>query len=218
MSGNTQVGWKRGDTGGGVFSDGEPPFLTLQVNEKEERDRDLELMRQIAAGNLTAFAQFYDRHSTFIYSVACGILHDASEAEDVCQETFVQIWEQARQFDPKLGKASSWTAALVRNKSIDRLRATRRRVDFAEKAGEEFSIEKISETVNDGVYGREKAALIQSAILDLPEEQRRAIELAFFTGLTQHEISEKLNTPLGTIKARIRRGLLKLRDHLGGIQ
>jgi RNA polymerase sigma-70 factor (ECF subfamily) len=105
----------------------------------------------------------------------------------------------------------------VRNKAIDRIRASQRRIHLAEDAGLENAITRVEETVNETVFGHEKATLIQSAILELPADQRRAIELAFFSGLTQHEIAEKLKEPLGTIKARIRRGLLKLRDQLEGL-
>ncbi len=193
------------------------PYFAPSVNEQENKELDVELLRQIADGNRAAFAQFYDRHSTLMFSVACKILSDTSEAEDVLQEVFVQIWEKAKSFDPKLGKASSWAAILVRNKAIDRLRASQRRTRLAEDAEAEFVLPDSSESANDAAYGHEKAKLIQSAIGSLPEEQRRAIELAYFSGLTQNEISEKLGEPLGTIKARIRRGLLKLRDQLEGL-
>ena len=96
-------------------------FLTQSVNESEAQDRDIELLRQIAAGDRTAFAEFYDRHATLMFSVAAKILNDPGEAEDVLQEAFVQIWEKAGRFNPKLGRASSWAAILVRNKAIDRI-------------------------------------------------------------------------------------------------
>jgi RNA polymerase sigma-70 factor (ECF subfamily) len=192
-------------------------FATL-VNEQESKDRDIELLRQIAAGDRMSFAEFYDRHSTLMFSVACKILNDTNEAEDVLQEAFVQIWEKAGKFDPKLGKASSWAAILVRNKAIDRIRASQRRTRLAEEAGaEQGTAANGEDTANETIYGHEKANLVQSAIVELPVEQRQAIELAYFSGLTQDEISKKLNQPLGTIKARIRRGLLKLRDQLEGI-
>jgi RNA polymerase sigma-70 factor (ECF subfamily) len=194
-------------------------YLTKPVNEQEGQDRDIELLRQIAGGDRMAFAEFYDRHSTLMFSVASKILNDATEAEDVLQEVFVQIWEKAGKFNPKLGKASSWAAILVRNRAIDRIRASQRRTRLAEEAGVEHAITtEVSDTANEAVHGHEKAQLIQSAIVELPAEQRRAIELAYFSGLTQDEISKKLNEPLGTIKARIRRGLLKLRDQLEGVQ
>jgi RNA polymerase sigma-70 factor (ECF subfamily) len=192
-------------------------FATL-VNEQESQDRDIELLRQIAAGDRVSFAEFYDRHSPLMFSVACRILRDTSEAEDVLQEAFVQIWEKAAKFDPKLGKANSWAAILVRNKAVDRIRASQRRTRLAEEAGAEQVIAgNVDDTANEAVYGHEKTLLIQSAIVELPGEQRQAIELAYFSGLTQDEISKKLNQPLGTIKARIRRGLLKMRDQLEGI-
>ena len=193
-------------------------FITRFVNEQENKERDIELLRLIAESNRAAFAEFYDRHSTLMFSVAAKILKDSGEAEDVLQETFVQIWEKATNFDPQLGKASSWVCILVRNKAIDRIRASQRRSRLAEAAGAEFNlVAEADETANEAVHGREHAKLIQSAIIGLPAEQRHAIELAFFSGLTQDEISQKLNEPLGTIKARIRRGLLKLRDQLEGL-
>jgi RNA polymerase sigma-70 factor (ECF subfamily) len=193
-------------------------FPTKPVNQPEAQDRDVELLRQIAGGDRAAFAEFYDRHSALMFSVASKILKDASEAEDVLQEAFLQIWEKAGKFDPKLGKASSWAAILVRNKAVDKIRASQRRWRLAEEAGTAHAIaEEAADTVNDSLQGHEQARLIQSAIVGLPGEQRQAIELAYFSGLTQDEISKKLNTPLGTIKARIRRGLLKLRDQLEGL-
>ncbi|HEY4416105.1 MAG TPA: sigma-70 family RNA polymerase sigma factor [Verrucomicrobiae bacterium] len=193
-------------------------FFTPAVNEQEHQDRDVELLRQIAEGNRAAFAEFYDQHSTLMFSVASRILNNPSDAEDVLQEAFVQIWEKAKNFDPKLGKAASWAAILVRNKAIDRIRSSQRRTRLAEAAGVEFSVAaEVDHMANNAIHGHDKAKLIQSAIVELPVEQRRAIELAYFSGLTQNEISEKLNEPLGTIKARIRRGLLKLRDQLEGL-
>jgi RNA polymerase sigma-70 factor (ECF subfamily) len=193
-------------------------LLTKPVNEQEAQDQDVELLRRVAGGDRSAFAEFYDRHSLLMFSVASKILNDSGEAEDVMQEVFVQIWEKAGRFDPALGKASSWAATLVRNRAIDRIRASQRRTRLAEAAGAEQAIAaEVTNSANEAVHGHEKAMLIQSAIVELPAEQRRAIELAYFSGLTQDEISKKLNEPLGTIKARIRRGLLKLRDQLEGL-
>ena len=197
------------------------PAIFERVNENDPTDPalDAELLRRISARDSTAFGQFYDRHSTLMFSVACKILNNnESEAEDVLQEVFAQIWEKAQAFDPKLGKASSWVATLTRNRAIDRIRASQRRSRLAEQAGAEFAIlAEPDGTANESVHGHDKARLIQAAITDLPAEQRRAIELAYFYGLTQHEISEKLSEPLGTVKARIRRGLLKLRNQLEGL-
>jgi len=192
--------------------------FTKPVNEPEATQCDIELLQRIARQDRAAFGEFYDRHSVLMYSVACKILNDPGEAEDVLQETFAQIWEKAGNFDPKLGKASSWVATLTRNKAIDRIRASQRRTRLAEAAGAELAIlAEAPDTVNETMYGQDKTRLIQSALGELPVEQRRAIELAYFSGLTQNEISEKLQEPVGTIKARIRRGLFKLRDQLEGL-
>ena len=194
------------------------PIIFERVNEPAATNLDAELLRRIGAGDRAAFGEFYDRHAPLMFSVACKILNDAGEAEDVLQDACVQIWEKARAFDPNLGKASSWAATLVRNKAIDRIRASQRRSRLAEAAGTEFAIATETDgTANEAIHGFDKAKLIQSAIIGLPAEQRRAIELAYFSGLTQYEISEKLREPLGTVKARIRRGLLKLRDQLEGV-
>jgi RNA polymerase sigma-70 factor (ECF subfamily) len=188
------------------------------VNDQENEVRDTGLLRQIAGGDRSAFAEFYDRHSVLMFSVASRILNDPAEAEDVLQEAFMQIWEKAGKFDPGLGRASSWAAILVRNRAIDRIRSAQRRTRLAQEAGPELAFAAAeSGTANEIVHGAEKAKLIQSAIGVLPADQRKAIELAYFSGLTHTEISEKLQEPLGTIKARIRRGLLKLREQLEGI-
>jgi RNA polymerase sigma-70 factor (ECF subfamily) len=185
------------------------------VNPPDHNDRDVELLRRIAVGDRKAFAEFYDRHAALMYSVACKILGDNAEAQDVVQEVCLQLWEKSARFDPKLGKVASWAAIMTRNRAVDRLRASQRRTRLADAAErEQMALGDAPDSVNDLLYGRDRASRIQSAILALPAEQRLAIQLAYFSGLTQEEISQKLGAPLGTVKARIRRGLLKLRDQL----
>jgi RNA polymerase sigma-70 factor (ECF subfamily) len=187
-------------------------------SQPADPDRDFELFRRIVARDRAAFAEFYDRHSPRLYSIAQRILNDATEAQDVLQDAFLQLWEKAANFDPQLGQPSYWAVALVRNKAIDRVRASQRRARLMESAGAEAELTVgVAGSANEHLHGQEKAGLIRSALVDLPAEQRHAIELAFFSGLTQDEISVRLSQPLGTIKARIRRGLLKLRDQLEGV-
>jgi RNA polymerase sigma-70 factor (ECF subfamily) len=187
-------------------------------DQRTDQERDMALFRRIVARDRTAFADFYDRHSTRLYSIAHHILNNADEAQDVLQDVCMQIWEKAATFDPKLGAPSVWAGALVRNKAIDRVRASQRRGRLVEAAAAESALStEAVDSANESVHGHEKATLIRTAIVELPSEQRHAIELAFFSGLTQAEISEKLCQPLGTIKARIRRGLLKLRERLEGV-
>jgi len=185
------------------------------VSNQTSQDRAVELLERVASQDRAAFADLYDLFAPLLFSVALRILNDQKEAEDVIQEVFAQIWEKAAKFDQKLGQPASWATTLTRNRAIDRIRASQRRQRLVEEAIEASAVvENSSPTANESLHGREKAQLIRSAVAGLPAEQRRAIELAFFTGLTQDEISQRLREPLGTIKARIRRGMLRLRDQL----
>ena len=183
----------------------------------QEQERDNALLGRIGGGDRAAFSEFYDRYSTLLFSIAVKILGDQKEAEDVLQEVFVQIWEKAGTFDPRLGRPAGWAATLVRNRAIDRIRASQRRSRLLDQATAELApVAGESPGANESVFGREKSGLVRTAVAGLPDEQRQAIELAFFGGLTQNEISDRLREPLGTIKARIRRGMLRLRDQLEG--
>ena len=185
--------------------------------DQPEVDKDIELLRCISEGDRYAFSCFYDNYSRLLFSIAFRILNDQKEAEDVLQEVFLQIWDKAGSYKPELGKPSSWAVTLTRNKAIDFIRAGQRRSRLLELAATELLVRQPgAAAANESVRGRDGTELITSAVSELPADQRRAIELAFFTGLTQHEISETLQEPLGTIKARIRRGMLKLRGRLEG--
>lgn len=180
-------------------------------------DNDIKLLRDIGTGSRSSFARFYDQHARLLFSIACKILNDSKEAEDVLQEVFLQIWDKAGQYDARLGRPLSWAVTLTRNKAIDHIRSSQRRAKLMENAVTEMSSQQNDPgAANESLRHRENARLVSSAVAELPVEQRQAIELAFFSGLTQNEISETLKQPLGTIKARIRRGMLKLRDRLEG--
>ena len=176
---------------------------------------DADLFARIREGDSEAFATFYDRHASLLFGVACKILGPGHDAEDVLQDAAVQIWERAPLYDAGLGQPVSWAVALTRNKAIDRLRSLRRRSELAA----EVALEPVSETSREpGAWhhlaAEEDSKSVHLALVTLPLEQRQAIELAFFKGLTQQEVAAQLGQPLGTIKARIRRGMLALRDFL----
>jgi RNA polymerase sigma-70 factor (ECF subfamily) len=180
-------------------------------------ERDVELLRRIAGGDRSAFSSFYDQYSGLLFSIAIKVLNDSKEAEDVLQEVFMQIWNKADAYNPLLGKPVSWAVTLTRNKAIDRIRASQRRSKLLEQATLEVgALPDDSPSANEKLHGKENAEMIRSVVAALPSDQRRAIELAFFSGLTQDEIAKTLQEPLGTIKARIRRGMLKLREKLEG--
>jgi RNA polymerase sigma-70 factor (ECF subfamily) len=191
----------------------------IPVNDKKPGGgNDAEVIRRIRAGDRAAFLEFYDRAAPLLMAVAARILNDRREAEDVLQDVFAQIWLKSHGFDAELGSLSSWAVALVRNKSIDRIRASTRR----RRLIEEITISADAEpapaaSASEQIHGEERAGRIRAALGDLPADQRQVIELAFFAGLSQSEIAARLDQPLGTIKARIRRGMLRLRDRLGDL-
>jgi RNA polymerase sigma-70 factor (ECF subfamily) len=173
------------------------------------------LASALARGDKSALARLYDLLGRPLYSLALHITRDTAEAQDVVQEVFLQLWNKAADFDPVRGNYFSWAATLTRNRALDRVRMRQRRSeivhasapDILPDAGEGFDSA-------DTLWLREKADAVRAALTSLPAEQKGAIELAFFNGLTQQQIAEKLGEPLGTVKARIRRGLLRLRESL----
>ena len=177
---------------------------------------DVELFRCIANGDTAALGQLYDAHGKKLFALAFRILNDHKEAEDVVQEVFLQVWEKAATLDPRQGRPLAWVTTSTRNKAIDRLRSAQRRVRLVEAAGAQWAVEvgAPQATVRTEKFSDDEAELVRAALARLPREQRRAIEMAFFGGLTQTEIAANLKEPLGTVKARIRRGMLKLREEL----
>jgi RNA polymerase sigma-70 factor (ECF subfamily) len=188
------------------------------IDSPEKRARaNSALIRRMAGGDKDALAELYDSLSRPLYSTARHILNDASEAQDVVHDVFLALWKNAGSFDSNRGAAFSWAVTLTRNRSIDRLRtrANRARLlgnSIPDDLGYGSEAEMLG--ADDRVDLGDRAVAVRSALADLPKEQQRALELAFFSGLTQKEIAEKLSEPIGTVKARIRRGLLKLRDAL----
>jgi len=178
---------------------------------------DALLLEQVAQGDQAAFSQLYDRLSGVLYSVAAKILMDPREAEDVLQDSFLQLWSQARTFDRRLGKPLGWAVMITRNKAIDRLRSSHRRSRLVEQMSQDPPPELAEALAPDDSAGsRESSDKVRVVVKQLPNDQRQAIEMAFFGGLTHGEIAAALGQPLGTIKARIRRGMLRLRDTLEG--
>ena len=187
---------------------------------ESQEEIDKAMLARAASGDQAAFAQLYDRLSGPLYSLAVRILGDAAEAQDALQDVFLQIWRRAAKYDAEQSSVFSWAMLMTRSRVIDRLRARGRRsrvvVSSTDDANDAHAAAdaSVAETVTDTVDRSDEAVRVRSIVNKLPPEQRQAIELAFFSDLTHHEIAKQLNQPLGTIKARIRRGLLKLRERI----
>ena len=191
------------------------------LDKTSQEQADQQLMTRIAQGDQMAFSALYDRLSGPLYSLACRMLGDAAEAEDALQEVCLQIWRRSDAYDPTQSSVFSWAMLLTRGKIIDRLRARGRRARIVAQSTDEeggetpMPVASTASSAADTMDRNEEAARVRSVIKALPQDQREAIEMAFFSELTHHEIAQRLSQPLGTVKARIRRGLLRLRDGLG---
>jgi RNA polymerase sigma-70 factor (ECF subfamily) len=175
------------------------------------------LIRRMAGGDRNALAELYDKLSRPLYATARHILNDAAEAQDVVHDVFLALWENAATFDSGRGAAFSWAVTLTRNRAIDRLRSRANRARLlGDSVPEDLGYDADAALAGGADLAElgDRAAAVRAALSGLPEEQKRALELAFFSGLTQKEIADQLSEPIGTVKARIRRGLLKLRDVL----
>ncbi|HEU4507752.1 MAG TPA: sigma-70 family RNA polymerase sigma factor [Pyrinomonadaceae bacterium] len=175
---------------------------------------DVELMKAIAARDEAALAQLYDRYRVIVFGLLMRILNNREEAEDVLQEVFLQVWRKAGDFDESRGRPFTWLVTLGRSRGIDRLRTLASRERVAE-AGAREVIEQISDAASDA-FKSEQRGLVNSALAQLPDEQKRPLMLAYFDGLTQSEIAARLGAPLGTVKTRMRTGLMRLRELLAG--
>jgi RNA polymerase sigma-70 factor (ECF subfamily) len=189
---------------------------TMDPDPAIDLEAEIALLKRVSQGDRRSFEELYDRFSGVLFSTAYRVLNNQEAAEDVLQDVFVQIWDKAPLYDPTRGKPLTWAITLTRNKSIDRLRSTQRRNRLSDELEHEAqSMEQFDDKSSvEVVEAQEKGKLVRIAIQKLSKDQRESIELAFFSGLTQTEIAERLGEPLGTIKARIRRGMMKLREVL----
>lgn len=178
------------------------------------QDNDVDLIKAIAARDEVALAQLYDRYRVILFGLLMRILNNREEAEDVLQELFLQVWRKAADFDENRGRPFTWLVTLGRSRGIDRLRtlAVRERVV---EAGALEAIEDVSDAASDA-FRSEQRGLVNDALAQLPDDQKRPLMLAYFDGLTQSEIATRLGAPLGTIKTRMRTGLMKMREQLAG--
>ena len=166
---------------------------------------DLALVTAIRSGDEGAMAALYDRYASIVYSVALRVLQDTGAAEDVLQDIFMQLWRNPGSFDSSRGNMAAWLAVIARNRAIDTLRRRKPQDDI------ENVVVSVEPDMASEAERSRAMAKIRGAMEAMPAPQRSALELAYFEGLTHMEIAEKTGEPLGTVKTRIRTGLLSLR-------
>lgn len=195
---------------------------TLPETEPEAlAEDDAALMRAIAAEDSRALAELYDRYSGILKALVIRVVHDDTEADDLLQEIFMQIWRQAKNYSPKKGQALGWIVTLTRRRAIDRLRkrqAYHRATERLEVQTEQQPEAWIHNRIEGDILKDDLRAFLHERIHALPPLQQEAIELAFFQGMSQREIALHTNTPLGTIKTRLELGLRKLYDSVRGLR
>jgi RNA polymerase sigma-70 factor, ECF subfamily len=175
---------------------------------------DEEVMQLVQQGDPRAFELLYDRHGGAAFSLAYRMTGNRTAAEDVSQDAFLSIWRSRLRYQPERGSVRTWVLGIVHNRAIDALRRSlvhERRRSTVEGIEERQEAPELTEVE---VARREEARHVQSALDSLPEDQRRTIELAYFAGFTHSQIADMLDTPIGTVKGRMRLGLEKLRRHL----
>ncbi len=170
-------------------------------------------MALVQAGDTKAFGHLYDRHVSLALGLAYRILRDRGGAEDAVQEAFVAVWRDAARYDPKRGNVRSWMLSVVRHRSIDASRKRQTARARTARSDDDGAIERLDDgrSISAEVEQRDEARSLRAAIDDLPPDQRKAIDLAYFGGLTHTEIATHLGLPLGTVKGRMRLALEKLR-------
>ena len=178
-----------------------------------------EIWSRIREGDSVAFAELYDGFASAMFSLSLQILNDRWEAEEVIQDVFSYLWRKPDAFSPEKGKFSSWLLVLTRNRSIDRYRSRKRRTDKAENDEILSSRSDPSQKdASDEATDNDERAHLREAFSELPDEQRRVLELSYFKGMNHVEIAERLDLSLGTVKSRIRLGVEKLRYALSSLR
>ncbi len=187
-------------------------MIETQTLTDSQVEEDIRLLQRITERDPASFQTFYRKYSGLLFAAISNVLNDHHDAEDVMQEVLVQVWNKAHLYEPRKGKPLTWLTTMARNRAIDRIRSKQRR----SRLNDEFEVENKSvqpefdESGLEILEVKERDRILQSAVAKLNPDQREAIHLAYFSGLTQAEVAERLREPLGTVKARIRRGVNRL--------
>jgi RNA polymerase sigma-70 factor, ECF subfamily len=189
------------------------PSQSIMPHANDAR-ADIALLDRIVARDAGAVADLYDRHNRLLYGLILRILRDRSEAEEVLQEVFVLVWTRAETYNVALGSPAAWLVRVARNRAIDRLRSNAVRLRAVEAA----PLPDAAASPETCAADSERQRVVKRALDTLPADQRVLIEQAYFLGLTQSELAERFQLPLGTVKTRIRTGMITLREQLSQIE
>lgn len=198
---------KRVSTSTSAFTASQAPLLRVVTGGPLERD---ELLRLVSLGDRSAFTALYDDLSSAVFGLVRRVVCDPAQSEEVTQEVFVEVWRIAHRFDPTRGNAKTWILTIAHRRAVDRVRSEQTQRNRIEQLSQAPAAVEPDENVAS--LDRQ---VVQEALAHLTDIQRQAIELAYYRGLTQSQIAELLDVPLGTVKTRIRDGLIRLRDALG---
>jgi RNA polymerase sigma-70 factor, ECF subfamily len=176
--------------------------------------RDEDLLGAVARGDQEAFEALYDRLAPLVHGIARRVVRDPDQSEEVTQEVLVEVWRKDARFDPDRGAARSWVATMAHRRAVDRVRSEQAARARTEKVGIREQVRDHDE-VSEQVERRLEYQQVREALSALTDLQREAVELAYFQGYTYRQVADLLDTPLGTVKTRMRDGLIRLRDALG---
>ncbi len=190
------------------------PHRLRAIEDSDTPPTDEELLLEVARGDQQAFAELYDRVAGIVHGVVRRVLRDPSQSEEVTQEVLVEVWRTATRFDAERGRAKTWILTMAHRRAVDRVRSEQASRDRTDRVGQRDQTRDFDE-VAEQVETRFEHQQIREGLAALTDLQREAVELAYFQGYTYREVSELLETPLGTIKTRMRDGLIRLRDAMG---
>ena len=177
-------------------------------------ENDARLLRGIANGDRDCFRQLHDRYEGLLFTTIFKVLNDRQDSEEVLQETMFNLWRKASLYVSGRGRPVTWLASMARNRAIDRLRSKQRRARLRDALEDDPTGISLSEAPINGRVAadrRDRCREVRQAVVELTPVQREAVELSYFHGMTQQEIADRLGEPIGTVKARIRRGIRRLR-------
>ncbi|CAN5369946.1 ECF RNA polymerase sigma factor SigK [soil metagenome] len=189
-------------------------LTAVEGTGSSSRDELADLLAASARGDERAFADLYDQTSSRVYGMVLRVIRDAAQAAEVTQDVYLEVWRQSARFDPSRSAVMPWLLMIAHRRAVDRVRSAQSAVVRDSKYAE-LNTERPYDSVSEQVHSSLEAQRVRKVLDDLTEAQREAVSLAYFGGYTHSEVAELLHIPLGTVKTRIRDGLIRLRDALG---